>query len=327
MGNRALAVFAIIICLSASVPAMAVERNVEKSFNVKRGGTLILNSDTGTVDIKSHAQNTVLINVELIAHTSSDSRAKDIYDNFKLDFNNDNKGVTITGNLGSSWSWPNKRLTVHFNITVPNQYNLAVKTGGGYINVSDIKGQATLKTSGGSIKLGNIDGELDARTSGGSIKVEDVAGNTFVKTSGGSIRIGRVKGNLEARTSGGGIDVDGVDGNLIAHTSGGGLHLMNISGSLIGDTSGGPIVAELTGQVKDRVELRTSGGGIRLSVPADFKADLNASTSGGRVYTDIPVTVHGHISNTSIHGKMNGGGPEVSLRTSGGGIRITHNTD
>ena len=327
MGNRALTIFAIIICLSASFPVPAVERNIEKSFNVQPGGTLNLNSDIGTVDIKSHAENTVLVNVELNAHTSSDSRAKEIFDNYKLSFNNTGKDVSIGGEIAENRFWHNNRLSVHFSIEVPEQFNLEVKTGGGHINVSDINGRATLKTSGGSIRLGNIEGELDARTSGGSIKVEDVTGNTFVKTSGGSIRIGRVKGNLEARTSGGGIDVDGVDGNLIAHTSGGHLRLLNVSGSLVGDTSGGPIVAELTRQVKDRVELRTSGGGIKLTVPADFKADLDATTSGGQVYTDIPVTVHGHLSNTSIHGKINGGGPKVMLRTSGGGIRITHHTD
>lgn len=326
MGNKLSSVSAIILFLSVSLPATAVERNVEKSFNVKRGGTLHLNSDLGSVDIKSHARDTVQVKVDLVAHTSSDSRAEDIFENFKLSFNNTDKDVTIVGDIAEKWFWRNNRLSVHFDITVPEQYNLEVKTGGGRIIVDDIKGQVEVKTSGGSIRLGNIDGELDARTSGGYISVEDVTGNSYVKTSGGGIRVGKVKGNLEATTSGGGIDVDGVDGDLIAHTSGGHLKLLNVSGGLVGDTSGGPIVAELTKQVTDRVELRTSGGGIQLSVPADFKADLDASTSGGHVYTDIPVTVHGHLSKSSINGKINGGGPEVRLRSSGGGIRITQNT-
>ena len=326
MGKIFSSVIAIILCFSVSLPAMAVERNVEKSFNVKRGGTLHLDSDLGSVDIKSHAQDTVQVKVDLVAHTSSDSRANDIYDNFNLTFDNTDKDVIINGDITENWFWHNNRLSVHFDITVPEKYNLEVKTGGGNIGVSDIKGKVTLKTSGGSIRLGNIDGELDARTSGGYVNVEDVTGNTVVKTSGGGIRIGRVKGNLEAITSGGGIEVDGVDGDLIAHTSGGHLKLLNVSGGLVGDTSGGPIVAELTKQVTDRVELRTSGGGIQLSVPADFKADLDASTSGGHVYTDIPVTVHGHLSKSSITGKINGGGPEVRLRSSGGGIRITQST-
>lgn len=290
MGNRILTILAIILCLSASLPATAVERNVEKSIDVKRGGTLYLNSDLGGVEISSHAQNTVQVKVRMVAHTSSDSRAEDIFNNFTLDFNKNDKDVTISGSLPKRWFWNNYHLSVYFNVTVPEQYNLDVRTGGGRIIVGDIKGQVTVKTSGGGIKLGNIKGEVNARTSGGGIDVKDVTGNASVKTSGGGIRIGSVKGNLEARTS------------------------------------GGPIIAELTRQVDGPVELRTSGGGIRLTIPADFKANLDASTSGGRVYSDIPITVHGKISNTTINGKINGGGPELRLRSSGGGIRIEQST-
>lgn len=324
MGNKTALVIAVIISLSASIPAVAVERNVEKSFDVKPGGTLKLNTDIGTVEINSHKDNTVQVKVRLVAHTSSDGRAEDIFDNYELTFDNTNSDVTIKGKFVDNWMWRGNRLSAHFTITVPEQYNIGVETAGGNIDVGDIKGLVTLKTSGGRINLGNIDGEINARSSGGGIKVEDVTGDTIVFTSGGSIRVGTVKGNLDARTSGGGIDVDGVEGNLVARTSGGGLHLMNISGELSGDTSGGPIVAELTKQVTGRVELRTSGGSIKLSVPADFRADLKASTSGGHVYTDIPVSVQGKISNSSLNGKVNGGGPEVVLRTSGGNIEITN---
>ena len=74
------------------------------------------------------------------------------------------------------------------------------------------------------------------------------------------------------------------------------------------------------------MELRTSGGGIFLTVPADFKADLDASTSGGRVKTDLPVTVKGTISKNKLQGAVNGGGPNVILRTSGGNIELRENS-
>ena len=325
MGNRIALIIAVILTLSASLPAIAVERNIEKSFDVIPGGTLKLDTDIGTVEISSHPDNTVQVQATLVAHTSSDSRAEDIFDNYKLTFDSSKSDVIIKGDFVDNWLWRNNRLSVKFTITVPERYNISVATSGGNIDVGDIKGQVNLKTSGGRINLGNINGVIDARTSGGGIKVEDVTGNTRVYTSGGNIRIGTVKGDLDARTSGGGIDVDGVEGNLVARTSGGSLHLLNVSGELSGDTSGGPIVAELMKQVTGRLELRTSGGSIKLSVPADFRADLNASTSGGHVYTDVPISVQGKISNSSLSGKINGGGPEVVLRTSGGSIEITTN--
>jgi hypothetical protein len=50
--------------------------------------------------------------------------------------------------------------------------------------------------------------------------------------------------------------------------------------------------------------------------------DVNAHASGGHVSTDFPVTIQGEIDRSSLQAKINGGGPELYLRTSGGGIHI-----
>ena len=50
--------------------------------------------------------------------------------------------------------------------------------------------------------------------------------------------------------------------------------------------------------------------------------DVDAHASGGHVETDIPVTVQGEISRSTLKAKINGGGPELYLRTSGGSIHI-----
>jgi hypothetical protein len=50
--------------------------------------------------------------------------------------------------------------------------------------------------------------------------------------------------------------------------------------------------------------------------------DVNAKTSGGRVHTDFPVSISGEINKSSMRGRMNGGGPELYLRTSGGSIYL-----
>ena len=325
MGTRTSLVIIALLCMATGICSADTERNTEKSFNVKHGGTLNLDSDYGTVEITSHADPSVMVNVVLIADTSNNRKAEEIFDDFELAFSNTDNDVTIKGEFVNDRFRRNSRLKVNFYITVPERYNIEVDTAAGGITVGDITGRINLETSGGRISLGNITGDIKARTSGGGIKLKDVTGNTFVKTSGGSIKVGKVKGDLEARTSGGRIDVDGVDGDLTANTSGGGLHLMNIHGRLTGETSGGPIAAVLSSQHMDRVELRTSGGGITLSVPSEFRADLDASTSGGHIYTDFPVTVSGRISDSALSGIVNGGGPAVVLRTSGGNIEIMKN--
>jgi hypothetical protein len=319
----------VVVCLFlvTSVFAAGIEKNIEKSFNVGKGGTLELNSEMGSVDITSHAENKVLINVSLTAMSSNANKAEDIFKTFELTFNRNGNDVRIEGDMLNHRQWWNNRLKVHFKVIVPQNYNLKIATSGGNIEAADIKGRVILKTSGGGIIMGRVDGEVNAKTSGGGIALKQSTGNASLRTSGGSIRIGEVDGDVNANTSGGNIDVDIVRGNLKAATSGGGLHFRNVHGNLVGKTSGGSIVAELSAQVSEPAELYTSGGNITLTVPPGFKANLAASTLGGHVYTDLPVMVQGKISSSSLNGLMNGGGPHVNLKTTGGNIDIVKNLD
>jgi len=140
------------------------------------------------------------------------------------------------------------------------------------------------RTGGGSFSLSSLQGDVDTYTSGGSIKLSKVIGNAKVKTSGGSIRI------------------EGIEGNVNAHTS------------------GGSIKATLSKQMTEDSALTTSGGSVTAYLPANAKVDLIAKTSGGRVRSDF--NVDGTIKKTSIRGTINGGGPELKLKTSGGSVSI-----
>ncbi len=309
--------------LGGAAFARGIEKQVNREFDVDFGGTFSLDSDLGSVNVTSHAGKQVKVKVLLEADTNNERRAEEWFRDFKLSFNKHGRDVEVNGERddGLFGRWRQK-IKVHFDIVVPDQYNLNVKTAGGFIDVEDITGEVELRTSGGSIKMGQIAGDVIATTSGGSVTLAGADGKADLRSSGGRITVGEVHGDVTAKTSGGGIEVDGVDGDLVAHSSGGGLHLRRVNGNLKASTSGGPITAELLSQIDRGVELRTSGGGIRLDVPDDLKANINASTSGGGVTSDLPVTIRGKHERSTLRGKLNGGGPELFLRTSGGGISI-----
>jgi DUF4097 and DUF4098 domain-containing protein YvlB len=73
-------------------------------------------------------------------------------------------------------------------------------------------------------------------------------------------------------------------------------------------------------------ELRTGSGNVDLRLPADAAFDLEASTSSGKVDTSRPVTmtVQGDLqrAHRSLHGKVNGGGPLLTVHTGSGDVRI-----
>ncbi len=296
--------------VSCSIPdtwAGGTEDVMTRSFDVSEGGALTMDVERASIEVDTQKGETVKVKVVLEAKTSSQSRAQEIFDDYKIDFKHTGSDVTIEADWkgGRGFFSGGNRIRVHFMVTVPEQYDLDLRTSGGSISVSDIQGEVKANTSGGSLKIETVKGEVQARTSGGSIRLEGCTGDADVKTSGGSIRIGKVHGEVKANTSGGSISVDEVMGRINAHTSGGSISVY-ISKQPAGDCS-----------------LRTSGGSITAKLAEDIKVDVDAKTSGGRVTTDFPVTTRtGELSKHKLQAQINGGGPELYLRTSGGNIRI-----
>jgi DUF4097 and DUF4098 domain-containing protein YvlB len=290
MKNRILLGLCVIISVGTSVALADIEKNIQRTFSVAEGGSLVLDTDTGSVEVDSHSSNEVVIDIVVRANTDRESRAEEWFEGFDLSFDQDGNDVVIKGDLerGVGFFRRNNRLRVTYEITIPQNYN------------------------------------LDLDTSGGSFDIEDVEGNVRLDTSGGSIRLGKVIGNVNAHTSGGSITTEGVVGDMAVSTSGGRLRLNNINGNVVGKTSGGSIRAEVLGQTSEAIELRTSGGSITLALPTDFEADIDATTSGGSVSSELPVLVSGQTKRNTLQGKLNGGGIPILLHTSGGSINV-HN--
>lgn len=304
--NALLSLLAAITLMAFTTPSTAFaadERQEHKELPATSGGTLTFKTVVGSIEIKTHSDNNVTYDADLKpGHGGWFGFGSASVDDVVFEYDHSGGDVTIAMKWKDGKRPRNSNLNARHTILVPANYNVDVNTSGGSISGNDINGKVVANTSGGSIRFGKINGPVNAHTSGGSVSVADIKGNADVGTSGGSIKVGNVDGNVVARTSGGSIKVGAVTGEMSGHTS------------------GGSISAELTQQIEKRLELSTSGGSINLAVPHDFKADLEASTSGGKVVCDLPL--QGTVKRSSVNGKVNGGGPQVSLHTSGGSINV-----
>jgi DUF4097 and DUF4098 domain-containing protein YvlB len=274
------------------------ERRFEKKFSVSAGGTLRVTTDVGSVRIEGTSANEISVVAQL------KGRDRDVND-FDITAEQTAGGVDVKGKARGKrgWFWNSMELDAQFVIQVPREYNLEVHTSGGDIDINSLKGTVRGETSGGNITVGSVDGRVAMETSGGNIRVDKVNGDTKMETSGGNIEIGAVKGDVDINTSGGDIHLNDVDGRVRAETSGGSIHV-KVSGANRG------------------VYAETSGGDIEVMVGKNVGADIDAETSGGDVVCDLPVTVSGRINESSIRGKVNGGGNKIYAHTSGGDVRI-----
>jgi len=291
----------------AAAGAYAAEEFINKTFTVEPGGKLTVESDYGSIDVRADGGSEVRIQVRIHKDSWSSRKIKRFMERFEVDFNKTGNDVTVRAEdreEHTGWFSGSRTPEIQFIISVPKIYHVDLATSGGSIRVGDLEGSAVAETSGGGLHFGNIKGPVDGHTSGGSIEIAGCAGTLDVETSGGGITVGSTQGDVRARTSGGSIDISETYGSVQAETSGGGIS-----------------ATFRKNPIKD-CSLETSGGGIKVAGPADLHVDLDAETSGGRVSTDFPVTLTGEIDPQHLVAALNGGGPRLILRTSGGGIRV-----
>jgi len=297
--NLSINIFALIfistLFLTTNFIAKDLELLKEKSFSVVPGQKLIVKTDLGDITIKTWNSNEVLISI----YGDEDARRK-----MEFSFDQDDEGVKVIGEKQGShfFSWF-KGVDLKYEVKVPTNFNLDLKTSGGDLVAKNIEGDFNFKTSGGDIYLKNADGNLNAVTSGGDITLYSFSGNAEVSTSGGD------------------IEVDADNGNVIASTSGGDILLKASNGEIKAKTSGGDITLDYSGNNLG-INLYTSGGDIDAKLPSNLDADVDIKTSGGDLISNFSQNKMSKISKSKLVGKFNNGGNTLKLKTSGGDIKV-----
>jgi len=157
------------------------------------------------------------------------------------------------------------------------------------------------------------------------VKVPQGVNLDKVKSTNGSVYITGPVGHTNASTTNGRIELDGAKGAISLSSTNGRIEAVNIRGELDADTTNGTIVLEMI-SFEDTIKAKTTNGSITLRVGSLEKvnADFNARTVNGSISLDLPVTLKSmKKSRRSLEGQIGQGGPEISLRTVNGSIKIT----
>lgn len=275
-----------------------------EEFSITTPGNLDVRTSGGHITVKASESNRVRVEM-YVRKNGRDLSASD-YDlnDFEIDISQSGNTVRAIAKRenGNNWKfWNNNNISISFVVYTPREMSTDLKTSGGHIETEGLKGKQEIATSGGHLQLHNLMGTVNARTSGGHIEISDFEGEMNTRTSGGHIEVQNANGNISLRTSGGHIDLE------------------RISGSVEASTSGGSIKADIA-SIGQFVDLRTSGGNVNISVPEGLGLDLELR--GSRVRTELK-NFSGKVEDDEVEGSINGGGPKISARTSGGTVRIS----
>ena len=145
-----------------------------------------------------------------------------------------------------------------------------------------------------------------------------------IHTGDGSIRLRGLHGPLRADTGDGSIQADDLDGALEANTGDGSVHITGRFDNLQLHTQDGSVDLEALHGSKMQSDWRvqTGDGSVHVRLPSDLAADLELRTGDGRIHLDLPLTINGTQNEHEVRGKLNGGGPLLSVRTGDGSITV-----
>ncbi len=296
------------------------------SLQTSDGLTLRLATDLGSVKIVPLEGGSAPV-VRYTVHIETDARAplaQHLLDHYSLSAKSAPAGVEITGNLpAQSAHLSGAQIWVQFEIAVPRNYSVEVKTEAGDIETGDIGGIAMLTTQGGNIRAGRIGignmrnataERVVARleTEGGHIQVQDVAGDLRAFTAGGHINAGNIAGDASLRSGGGHIRAGQIGGRADLQTDGGNI-TVGQAGSLVSVRTGGGQID--FGEVRGSVRAQTGGGGIRImyvSGPMEVE-----SSAGSICLTRVAGTVRAATAGGTITAWINPDAP-----SSGGTVHL-----
>ncbi|HEY7302646.1 MAG TPA: DUF4097 family beta strand repeat-containing protein [Bryobacteraceae bacterium] len=146
----------------------------------------------------------------------------------------------------------------------------------------------------------------------------------YLHTGDGSITLRGVHGPMQVDTGDGSIQGENLDGMLDAHSGDGSVHVSGRFDNLQVRTQDGSVDLEIFRGSRMRSDWRvhTGDGSVRLSLPRDFAADLDLHTGDGHIRLNLPVSVSGTQRENEVRGKLNGGGPLLTVRTGDGSVSL-----
>jgi len=196
-------------------------------------------------------------------------------------------------------------------------------------------------------KIGEGGIHIDERQTGDSVEIDVRYPHHYVGFEWGNHRVDVIiqmprEGNVNLRTGDGRIELAGLKGQMDLHSGDGSESLDHVDGKLHATTGDGHIQAngrfdelELKtgdGHVDVRAgtgsslasnwRLETGDGSVSLEVPGNLAADVDLHTSDGHIDLDMPVSTEGKIRQNEVHGKINGGGSLLTIRTGDGSIHL-----
>ena len=283
-----------------------------RAFPVSKGATLLLSNVGGNIQVTPGTADR--IEVEALKHAWGQNAEQ-----AKARLSDTTIETYVTGNRVEVRVEHNERrdgrgMEVEFNVKVPADATVDLRTVSGDIRVTNVKGEVRIQGVSGNVALEGTARIASVKTVNGGIAITNGGAD-------GQLSLSTINGDLLVQTlTTRGLDVNTVNGDVrMSGWAGDRAHIRSLDGDLDLQTS----------LVKaGRYEIESHGGNINLSLPEQPGFELEAHTFNGRIRIDFPIKSEGPIRDTdrgprSVRGTYGDGSSSLRLQTFNGNLTVT----
>lgn len=322
---------------TTTVPVQGRDSIIERSFNVLRGGTLVLDLDSGgDVTVTGWDEPRVTVRARLAGEDWRD---------IEFDATRDDDVIRVVSRFGRRSNYQSS--SNDFEVRVPRRFDVRLASAGGGLRITNVEGTFSGRTGGGDLAFERLRGSARVTTGGGTIVVSDSDLSGSVSTGGGMVRLSNVRGGLRGSSgsgpviygegtgvgtsdlssvsvgrdgsrisvgrgttsragmlniekAGGNVDLDTAPEGARVHTGGGDVSIGPSGGDVRASTGGGDI---RIGPARGSVRAVTGAGTIHIVVDRDRAIDqvINVSSGYGRVVIELPSDFSGRLDLETAH--------------------------
>jgi hypothetical protein len=219
-----LTLFLLVACVPAAAQTPDSERNTCDGVSSDREYHCEMREDTlaggnplrvdaspnGGIRVRGWERNEVLIRSRVVAYADSEQDARRLASQVRIEAAGGEVRAQGPDRENDSY------FVVSFELNVPQNANLTLKTVNGGITVRDLRGTVNFDAVNGGVRLENVGGEVRGETNNGGLTI-DLTGDRWdgagldVETHNGGVRLNlpaNYSAELETGTTNGGLNVD-----------------------------------------------------------------------------------------------------------------------
>ena len=207
---------------------------------------------------------------------------------------------------------------------IDNSVTLHVNDADSSVTLHSIHGPVSVEGHSGDIEISEVTGDLTLQG--------DFFGSTHLKHVNGAVRFNTSRtqfsaARLDEEFS---VDQDSLNasqllGPVVLRTADKNITLDRIQGSVDVSNRNGSV--ELTNAAPlDAISVQNQHGSVDVGLPGNSGFELNAQTKNGDMENDFGLTSEGSDGTHTLHGRIAGGGPTVTIATTDGDVTVRRST-